>query len=131
MKISNFNASRISPWLCALALGCGAMPAWAGGDAHRGEDVFAQECAECHSAKEGKNKKGPSLFAVVGRKAAGIADFVYSEAIKQSGITRSVSALDAYLSAPRKAVPGGKMKFDGLADAKDREDLLAYLATLR
>ena len=39
--------------------------------------------------------------------------------------------LDAYLAAPKKFVPGGKMKYDGLAGTAERANLLAYLATLR
>jgi cytochrome c len=110
--------------------GTHAPPVLAAGDANHGAEVFAQECAECHSPREGKNKKGPSAFGVVGRKAGTAADFVYSDAMLQSGITWTPDRLDAYITNPKKVVPGGKMKYDGLADAKDRADLIAYLATL-
>ncbi|HWR78403.1 MAG TPA: c-type cytochrome [Thiobacillus sp.] len=103
----------------------------AAGDPKRGADTFAQECAECHSVKEGKNKKGPSLFAVVGRKAGSMSDFLYSEPMKQSVISWSPDKLDAYIAHPKQLVPGGKMKYDGLAEEKDRADLIAYLNTLR
>lgn len=121
---------RLLYGLCLTLLAGAAVPAHAAGDIHRGEDVFAQECAECHSVREGKNKKGPSLFAIVGRKAASIGDVVYSDALRQSGLTWNAASLDSYIAAPRKAVPNGKMKYDGLGDAKAREDLVAYLATL-
>ncbi len=113
----------------ALALSVGA--AHAAGDVKRGSDVFAEQCAECHSVKEGKNKKGPSLFASLGRKSAALDGFAYSDAMKASGIVWSADRLAAYLEDPKKAVPGGKMKYDGLPDAHAREDLIAYLATLR
>lgn len=100
-------------------------------DVRHGQDVFAQECAECHSPREGKNKKGPSLFAVARRKAGTQADFVYSEPMLQSAIVWTPAALDAYIANPRKAVPGGKMKYEGLADSRDRENLIAYLSTLK
>lgn len=117
--------------LLALSLAAGALPAaHAAGDVAKGNDVFAQECAECHSPREGKNKKGPSLFAVVGRKAASVPDVVYSDALKASGLTWTPDRIDAYVSAPKKLVPGGKMKYEGLASATDRADLLAYLASL-
>ncbi len=99
-------------------------------DAKHGADVFAENCAECHSVKEGKNKKGPSLFAVLGRKAGSVGDVAYSDAMKQSGISWAPDKLDAYITDPRKAVPGGKMKFDGLSNATERADLIAYLSTL-
>lgn len=121
---------RVFMALLLMALASG-IPVARAADLRHGEDVFAQECAECHSVREGKNKKGPSLSAVSGRKAASIADFVYSDAMKQSGIVWTASALDAYVANPRKAVPGGKMKYDGLADAHDREDLIAYLGSLK
>lgn len=96
-----------------------------------GSDVFAQECAECHSLREGKNKKGPSLFAVVGRKAGSVADFNYSDAMKTSGLTWTPAQLDAYVTHPRAVVPNGKMKYDGLDDTQARADLIEFLGTLR
>jgi cytochrome c len=108
-----------------------AGSALATGDARHGSDVFAEHCSECHSAKEGKNKKGPSLFSGLGRKAATVPDFSYSDALKASGIVWSAEQLDTYLALPKKAVPGGKMKYDGLPDPAARADLIAYLATLR
>ena len=51
--------------------------------------------------------------------------------MKQSGITWSADKIDAYIAAPKKVVPGGKMKYDGLADAGTRADLVAYLMTLK
>jgi len=107
------------------------MSAYGAGDAKLGADVFAVNCAECHSLKEGKNKKGPSLFAGFGRKSASVSDFNYSDAMKASGLIWNGESLDAYLTLPKKAVPGGSMKFDGLADSKARADLISYLATVR
>lgn len=103
----------------------------AAGDVKLGADVFAEQCAECHSLKDGKNKKGPSLFGSAGRKSAFVSDFAYSDAMKASGINWTPEQLDAYIALPKKAVPGGKMKYDGLPDAKARADLIAYLATVK
>jgi len=100
-------------------------------DLERGRDVFATECAECHSVREGKNKKGPTLFAIVGRRAGSVAEAAYSDPLKASGITWTPERIDAYVANPRKVVPGGKMKYDGLAGSAERGDLLAYLATLK
>ena len=118
--------------LIVLALAT-LMPAAvsASGDVQHGTDVFAEHCAECHSLKEGKNKKGPSLFAVFGRKAASLGDVSYSDALKASNIVWSAEQLDVYLTLPKKALPGGKMKYDGLPDAKARADLIAFLATVK
>ena len=121
----------VLPLLLAAAASSLSLQARAAADVDKGKDVFATECAECHSAREGKNKKGPSLFGVVGRKAATVADASYSDALKASGITWTPDKIDAYVTAPKKLVPGGKMKYDGLASAAERAELLAYLATLR
>jgi cytochrome c len=62
-------------WLQGVAL-AGLLLGWAtaspiarAGDATAGADVFKSECAECHTVKEGRNKKGPSLFGIVGRQS--------------------------------------------------------------
>jgi cytochrome c len=101
------------------------------GDAAAGKDVFRSECGECHSSIEGHNKKGPSLFGIVGRHAGSIADYHYSDALKQANWIWTADKLHAYLSQPAKqANPGTKMKYDGLEDAKQLDDLITYLGTL-
>ena len=56
-------------------------PPAAGDDPKKGTDTFTEECGDCHSTVAGKNKKGPSLFGVVGRQAGSVADFAgYSDA---------------------------------------------------
>lgn len=111
-----------------------ASLAWTGvhaADSAAGNKVFAVQCAECHSTKEGKDKKGPSLFGIVGARSAQRPGFVYSDALKASGITWTPEKLDAYLAAPKKLVPGSNMKFDGLTDAGQRADLIEYLGTTK
>jgi len=106
-----------------------ALPAMAQqGDITRGAALFATHCAECHSMKEGKNKKGPSLFATFGARAAQREGFAYSDALKASQLVWNADSLSRYLTDPRAAVPGGKMKYDGMASAAERADLIAYLA---
>lgn len=126
------NGLRRPVWLALsltatlTMLGSGSL-AQAAGNPGQGADVFDGQCAECHSVKPGKNKKGPSLFGILGRKAGSIADFSYSDAMKNSGITWTVDKLDDYITHPKKTVPGDKMKYDGLEDAKDRADLIQFL----
>ena len=116
--------------LLALLLAAGA--AQAGGDARRGADVFAEECGDCHSAQPGKDKKGPTLTGVNGRPAGSVPSFSgYSPAMKGSGITWTPEKIDAYITAPKKVVPGGKMKYDGLGDAQARADVIAFVLQLK
>jgi cytochrome c len=98
----------------------------ADGDAARGEKRF-DECATCHSLKEGVNGVGPSLHGVLGRKAAGLDDFRYSPAMKRSGLTWTPQALATFIADPQKAVPNNRMPFAGMPDAAERDDLMAYL----
>jgi cytochrome c len=97
----------------------------ADGDAAR-EKRF-DECATCHSLKEGVNGVGPSLHGVLGRKAAGLDDFRYSPAMKRSGLTWTPQALATFIADPQKAVPNNRMPFAGMPDGADRDDLIAYL----
>jgi cytochrome c len=128
MTHPNFSGAAV---VAASLLLAGAS-ALAAGDAKRGGNVFAEECGDCHSALPGKNKKGPALTGINGRKAGTVADFAgYSDAMKQSGIEWTPERIDQYLAAPRKVVPAGKMKYDGLADAAARADVIAYLLSLK
>lgn len=118
--------------LLAIAGASATLAAAAAGDAGRGTTVFAEECGDCHSVVAGKMKKGPSLAGVVGRTAGTLAGFGgYSDGMKQAGFPWSADKLDAYVAAPRKVVPGGKMKYDGLDDAARRADVIAYLSSLK
>ncbi len=122
---------RLMMTMIATGISMGAIShAWAAGDATHGSKVYEEECADCHSLKEGKNKKGPSFFNVVGRKSAVIADFQYSDAMKAKNVTWTAENINDYIKAPKKSVPGGKMKYDGLDDEKARADVIAFLATL-
>ena len=102
-----------------------AMPARAQ-DLKSGEAVFRQ-CAACHTLEAGKNKIGPSLHGVFGRKAGAVDGFAYSEAMKNSGITWDEKTLTEYLRAPKKMVPGTKMTFAGIKNDTKLQDLIAYL----
>ena len=96
------------------------------GDADRGKRVFAQ-CATCHSAEQGVNRVGPSLYGIVGRPAGSIPGFRYSTANKNSGITWTEQEMFTYLENPKKRIPGTIMAFVGLRDAQQRADVIAYL----
>jgi cytochrome c len=124
MKLRSF------PRTGALVLAVLGAAAHAAGDPARGADLFRQNCSLCHSTEPGQNLVGPTLFSVVGRPAASIANFPYSAAMKNSGISWTTSQLLVYLKAPRQYVPGVKMMFAGLPDPKDRENIVAFLATL-
>ncbi len=98
-------------------------------DASAGKLVFIQ-CAACHSI-DGSTRTGPTLKGIIGRKAGAVAEFHYSRAMKRTTIVWDASRLDAYLNHPQQQIPGNTMPFPGIADAKQRADLVAYLQTLQ
>lgn len=116
--------------LLGIAALAAATPAVAQ-DATSGAVVF-KRCAICHSTDPAKGPKiGPALNAIVGRKAGSVSGFAYSSAFTKSGIVWSVEKLDAFIARPSAVVPGNRMAFGGIADAKQRADLIAFLKTLR
>ena len=98
------------------------------GDPAKGKIAFVT-CQTCHSLDEGVNKIGPSLHKVVGRHSGSIADFSYTPANKNSGITWTPEKLFQYLENPQRVVPGTKMAFAGFPDPQKRADVIAYLQT--
>jgi cytochrome c2 len=100
--------------------------AHADGDAMRGEQRFT-DCAACHSLMPGANNIGPSLAGIFGRKAGTTADFRYSPAMRQSGITWNPQLLDEFIADPQKLVPANRMPYSGMPNGADRADLIAYL----
>ena len=109
-------------WLTMLSTGAVAE--------EPGETLFKKNCAICHTLEAGKNKIGPSLAGVVGRKAGSVPGFAYTAANKNSGDIWDVQTLDTYLVDPRKFMPGTKMVFAGLKNLQDRKALIEYLKGL-
>ena len=116
-----------------LALGALAllgMTAARAGNAASGAELF-KACAACHATEAGSNKPGPSLHGIIGRKAGSLAGYAYSPAMKALGKVWDAALLDSYLYDPAGKVPGTKMVYPGLKDENDRQDVIAYLATLK
>jgi cytochrome c len=106
-----------------------AVPAHAEGDAAAGEKVFAK-CKACHEVEKGVNKVGPTLKGIVGRAAASVPDYKYSEAMLAKGAEGLVwteENLTAYLPDPKAYVPKTKMAFAGLKKPEDVANITAYL----
>jgi len=102
-------------------------PATALGDAVHGKLLW-QACASCHSIDE--NDVGPKHRGVFGRRAGTVPDYMYSAALKGSGITWDDTTLHQWLVNPSAMVPGTKM-FYKVGDPKAIADLIAYLKELK
>mgnify|MGYP003386550380 CR=1 FL=1 len=100
--------------------------------AENGADVF-KKCRACHLVGDAaKHAVGPALNNVMGRKAGSADGYAYSDNMRelgQGGLVWSEIELSRYLENPKSVVPRGKMAFPGIADARDRADVIAYLKT--
>lgn len=117
--------------LALVSLCSGA--ARAGGDPAKGNGAFERQCAICHTIdKGGPNRFGPNLFGIIGRKAGTEPDYAYARAFKtRANWEWTEDAIGGWMMFPSTMVPGTAMGvFQGIAE-RDRDDLVAYLATLK
>jgi cytochrome c len=108
----------------ALALSSGAASAQ---DVKAGETSF-KKCLPCHAIGDGAtNTVGPELNGLDGRKAGTAANYSYSDANKNSGITWNEASFKEYIKDPMAKVKGTKMAFPGIKNEKEVDNLWAYL----
>jgi len=75
--------------------------------------------------------QGPSLYRIMGRPAAAIPGFAYSDAMRArgaAGLVWDATTLEHYIADPESVVAGTSMSAPPLRDAHERADLIAYLA---
>ena len=97
-------------------------------DAAAGKTSF-NKCLACHAIGEGaKNKVGPVLNGLNGRKSGTVEGYSYTEANKNSGITWDEAAFKDYIKDPKAKIPGTKMVFAGIKNEQEASDLWAFLA---
>ena len=96
-------------------------------DVNAGATTF-KLCTPCHDVGEtAKNKIGPVLNGLDGRKSGTVAGFNYSEANKNSGIVWGEATFLEYIKNPKADIPGTKMVFVGIKDEAQAKNLWAYL----
>src|SRR5207247_278144 len=121
MKTSTLSALVV---VTSLATASGALAQ----DAAAGKTSF-NKCLACHAIGEGaKNKVGPVLNGIDGRKSGTAADYSYSDANKNSGITWNEAQFKDYIKDPKAKIPGTKMAFAGIKNEKEINDLWAFLS---
>lgn len=117
---------RIALAVLALAGLTGAAGAQ---DVDKGAVVF-KKCAACHNVDNDKNKVGPHLLNLVGRKVAAVEGYKYSNGMVEFGTTHEVwdeALLTTYLEKPKEMVKGTKMAFVGLKKPEEIADLIAFM----
>jgi len=97
-------------------------------DADAGKTSF-NKCLACHAIGEGaKNKVGPVLNGLDGRKSGTVEGYSYSDANKNSGITWSKDVFLEYIKDPKAKIPGTKMVFAGIKNENEANALWAYIS---
>lgn len=100
-------------------------------DLAAGEQSF-RKCLPCHAVGEdARNKIGPVLNGLDGRKSGTVPDYSYSEANKKAEITWNADSFKGYIQNPMQRVPGTKMAFAGIKNEKEIADLWGYLAQFK
>lgn len=97
-------------------------------DPNNGQRLFAARCSSCHAiGPSASNGFGPQLNGLFGRRAGSVPGYAFSPAMKRANIVWSDKTLAAFLDDPDDFVPGTKMRFWGMSNAKQVGDLLAFL----
>lgn len=135
-RLISFGRRRGGPGRVALVLALAlalAGPAGAAeliGDPEKGKALFSQ-CKGCHEVGQGaRDRIGPHLNGLFGRKAASHDGFAYSKAMQRmgtDGLIWTYQTLNAYIENPRALVSKTRMSYRGMKDEQARADLLAYL----
>ena len=122
--------SQLTRWSCvAFALIASSLShTESHADAARGRALYDSRCVACHSVDA--SLIGPSHRGVVGRKVGSVKDYEYSSALTDSKLVWDVVLLQKWLANPGALIPGQRMGHS-VSEAKDRLDLVEYLATLK
>jgi cytochrome c len=98
-------------------------------DADAGKTSF-NKCLACHAVGENaKNKVGPVLNGLDGRKSGTVEGYSYSEANKNSGITWNKETFLEYIREPKAKIPNTKMAFAGIKNENEANALWAYISS--
>ena len=117
----------IAAAIVATLISAGARAAPPSGNAERGAQLY-RACAACHSLATDRNMTGPSLAGIWHRKAGSLESFGrYSAALEAADIVWDEKTLDAWLKSPAGLIPGNRMVFPGIPEARPRADLIAFL----
>lgn len=95
----------------------------------RGELQFARKCSVCHTTEaDGRNRAGPTLHRLFGRRIATVPGYPYSPALKGLDIIWNETTVSQLFElGPEVFTPGSKMPLQKMTDPAQRADLIAYL----
>lgn len=129
MRKSSLAGLSVAAFLAMTA------PSFAAGDAEAGKTAFAAKCGICHQVgPNAQSMVGPELNGIVGRKAASVEGFAYSPGMKKlgdEGYVWTEAHIDSWIADPKALLPTSVMAlaFQGIPDADERANIIAYLKT--
>ncbi|MES2390853.1 MAG: c-type cytochrome [Acidobacteriota bacterium] len=124
MRLVLLFATGLSGWAVVCSLSAGSVVEAHAPDVAQGRELFLRRCGGCHSLD--RDKEGPRLGNVYGRKAGSVAGFDYSAALKGSPIVWDERTLDKWLTDTAALVPGNDMDFR-LEKPEERAAVIAFL----
>jgi cytochrome c len=114
-------------WAIAGVVVLASIGGAAAQDLAAGENSF-KKCLPCHAVgPDAKNKVGPELNGLEGRKSGSADAYNYTDANKNSGITWDEAQFKEYIQDPRAKIKGTKMVFAGIKNETEIANLWAYL----
>jgi cytochrome c len=128
MRSQSYRVVISSLLLMTTSFAMAQSSATAAGNALKGKEIYDARCSACHSVDD--NRVGPMHLGVFGRKAGGVKSYRYSDALSKSKVIWSRETLTAWLTNPEALIPAQRMGYS-MDNAQDREDVVAYLATLK
>ncbi|HWW48821.1 MAG TPA: cytochrome c family protein [Xanthobacteraceae bacterium] len=129
--MKTFFAKTFAATFAASLASLAAISAAQAQDVAAGETSF-KKCMACHAIGPGaKNKVGPELNGLDGRKAGSVEGYSYSEANKHSGLTWDEATFKEYIRDPKAKIPKTKMAFAGIKNDTEVNNLWAYLAQFK
>lgn len=105
--------------LVLATLAAGPVPA-----ADTGRDLY-RRCEACHTLD--RHRTGPRHCGLIGRPAGKAEGFRFSDAMRTSGLVWTPEALDRFLAAPTRLVPGTTMTYFGIPSREERRELIRFL----
>jgi cytochrome c len=111
--------------VAAFTLCVAVLPAFAQDE---GQILFNNACRTCHTVKDGDNRLGPNLHAIIGRKSGALKDYGYSDSLAKADLVWDKATLDRFIANPEAVVRGNKMQpYGGMPSAEERAKIIAYL----
>lgn len=94
-----------------------------------GERQFQRKCSVCHTLeRDGRNRAGPTLYRLFGRKAGTLPGYPYSDSLRNADIVWNEQTIgQLFDDGPDIMTPGSKMPLQRLKNIEDRDALIAFL----